>query len=65
MHKIIEIILLLFDAFLIDLSEAQLSHHELSLLLPCVTLSLRPRRHGVTPLQLIACDIQVVDLSFE
>lgn len=65
MDKIIEIFLLLFDAFLIDLSETQLTHHELPPLLSRVTFYLRPRRYGFTPLQLITGEIYLVDPSLE
>lgn len=65
MDEIIKILLLLFDAFLIDLCEAQLSHHELPPLLPRVALGLRAHRQGLTPLQLIAGVIKVVHSSLE
>lgn len=57
MHKIIEILLLLLDALLIDLGEAHLSHQELPPLFFGVALSLCPRRHGIALLEQITSDV--------
>jgi hypothetical protein len=60
-----QVLLLLVDAFLFNLCEAQLSHQELLPLLLSVALCLRSHRQCLIFFKLIACGVEVINFALE